>query len=133
MGNQSLPIRREVGTAKIKERAGAGIGVVLVAPSGLRVEEALELNEKVTNNEVEYEALIYRLEMASSLGIEWLRVRADSKLVTKKVSGNFDVKEPRMATYFNIVKHLRAEFMQSELIKILREMNHRADDLAKKA
>ncbi|XP_062080529.1 uncharacterized protein LOC133785297 [Humulus lupulus] len=38
---------------------GSGIGVVLEAPSGLKMEEALQFNYQATNNEPEYEALLY--------------------------------------------------------------------------
>ena len=37
----------------------AGIGIMLKAPSGLKIEEARRLSFQTTNNEVEYEALIY--------------------------------------------------------------------------
>ncbi|XP_062089371.1 uncharacterized protein LOC133795918 [Humulus lupulus] len=59
----------------------AGIGVVLEAPFGLRIEDALKLQDKVIN----IEALIYRLELASSLGIKQLQIRTDSKLVSEQV------------------------------------------------
>ena len=42
---------------------GAGFGIVLEAPSGLKIEEAQRLSFQVTNNEAEYKALIYGLEL----------------------------------------------------------------------
>ena len=59
---------------------GAGIGIVLEVPSGLKIEEARRLSFQATNNEVGYEGLIYGLELVKHLGIRLLKVRSDSKL-----------------------------------------------------
>ena len=48
---------------------GAGIGIVLENFSGVLIEEAVRLDEKITNNEVEYEALPYGLKLALRLGM----------------------------------------------------------------
>ena len=50
-------------------------------PSGLKIEEAQKLNFQATNNEVEYEALIYGLGLAKQLRVKLLKVRSDSKLI----------------------------------------------------
>ena len=65
--------------------SGSGIGLVLEAPSGLRVEEALRLNFAATNNEAEYEALLYGLTLAQHLGVKLIKVRTDSKLIAEQV------------------------------------------------
>ncbi|XP_062114394.1 uncharacterized protein LOC133825478 [Humulus lupulus] len=64
---------------------GAGINVVLEAPSGLRIEEAIRLEKFATNNKAEYETLIYGLELARDMGIRRLKVRGDSKLMIEQV------------------------------------------------
>ena len=66
--------------------SGSGIGLVLEAPSGLRVEEALRLNYPATNNEAEYEALLYGLTLAQHLGVRLLKARTDSRLIAEQVS-----------------------------------------------
>ena len=81
--------------------AGAGIGIVLEAPSGLKIEEAWRLSFQVTNNEAEYKALIYGLELARHLGIRLLKVISDSKLITEQVAGRFEANEQRMKAYFD--------------------------------
>ena len=80
---------------------GVGIGIVLEAPSGLKIEEARRLNFQATNNEAEYEALVYGLELAKHLGMKLLKVRSDSKLIAEQVAGRFEAKEPRMKDYFD--------------------------------
>ena len=80
---------------------GAGIGIVLEAPLGLKIEEARRLGFPVTNNEAEYEALIYELELVKHLRLRLLRVISDSKLIAEQVTGRFEAKEPRMKAYFD--------------------------------
>ncbi|XP_062089003.1 uncharacterized protein LOC133795566 [Humulus lupulus] len=112
---------------------GAGIGVVLEAPSGLKIEEAIRLEQSATNNEAEYEALIYGLELAREMGIQRLNVRGDSQLMIEQVAGNFDTKAPHLASLLQKVTDLRSHFRQFELILVPREQNQKADALAKLA
>ena len=60
---------------------GVGIEVVLETPSGLKIEEARRLNFQATNNEAEYEALVYGLELAKHFRVKLLKVRSYSKLI----------------------------------------------------
>ncbi|XP_062088891.1 uncharacterized protein LOC133795457 [Humulus lupulus] len=102
---------------------GAGIGVVLEAPSRLKVEEAIRLEQFATNNEAEYEALIYGLELAQDKGIRRLRVRGDSKLMIEQVVGNFNTKAPHLTSILEKVSELKSQFHQFELVQIPREQN----------
>ncbi|XP_062075551.1 uncharacterized protein LOC133779627 [Humulus lupulus] len=112
---------------------GASIGVVLEAPSGLKIEEAICLEQSTTNNEAEYEALIYGLELAREMGIQRLNVRGDSQLMIEQVAGNFYTKAPHLASLLQKVTDLRSHFRQFELIQVPREQNQKADALAKLA
>ncbi|XP_062103084.1 uncharacterized protein LOC133814096 [Humulus lupulus] len=112
---------------------GAGIGVVLEAPSGLKIEEAIRLEQSATNNEAEYDVLIYGLELAREMGIQLLNIRGDSQLMIEQVAGNFDTKAPHLASLLQKVTDLRSHFRQFELILVPREQNQKADALAKLA
>ena len=46
------------------------------------IEEAVKLEGKMTNNEAEYEALLYGLELALRLGVQHLKINLDSELVS---------------------------------------------------
>ena len=48
---------------------GGSIGVILQSTHVLVLEEGIKLGFEVTNNEIEYEALIYGLELAHHLKI----------------------------------------------------------------
>ena len=46
---------------------GAGVGIVLVSPKGIRLEHSLRLSYMASNNEAEYEALIVGLRAVMEL------------------------------------------------------------------
>jgi hypothetical protein len=62
-------------------------GVVLIDPSGDQVKYMVHLEFKATNNMAEYEALIFDLSAALSLGIHQLLVKGHSQLIIKQVHG----------------------------------------------
>jgi hypothetical protein len=55
------------GSLKLK---GAGAGVLLISPTGGQLKYVLQIFWKVSNNKVEYEALLHGLCLAVSLGIK---------------------------------------------------------------
>jgi hypothetical protein len=65
----------------------AGAGVVLIDPSGEQVKYMVLLDFEATNNMAEYEALIFLLMVALSLGVRELLVKGDSQLVIRQVQG----------------------------------------------
>ena len=97
-----------------------GIGIVLENSSRVLIEEAVRLNEKMTNNEVEYEALLYGLELALRIGIQQLKINLDSELVSGQLVGAFEVKESCMKSYRDTVKSLMTEFRHVEVKAIKR-------------
>ena len=109
----------------------AWIGVVLEALSGLKIKEAQRLNFQATNNEAEYEALVYGLELVKHLGVKLLKVRSDSKLIAKQVARRFEAQEPRMRANFDKASALSFQFQSFGIEQVLRELNKRADELAK--
>jgi len=54
---------------------------------------------KASNNQLEYEALIVGMKLLEEMGVKNLLVRNDSQLITKKVEGKFQPKNPHMASY----------------------------------
>ncbi|PON71709.1 Ribonuclease H [Parasponia andersonii] len=111
--------------------SGSGIGIVLQTPTGLRIEKALRLSFQATNNEAEYEALLQGLELALHFGVENITIKIDSQLIAGQVKGNLKVKEPRLHRYFSKVMRAKARFSNFNIEPIPREMNQRADELAK--
>ena len=64
-----------------------GIGVVLKSAEADKLKHKVRLHYQITNNEVEYEALLKGLELAKSLGAESVFVQGDSQLVIGQVNG----------------------------------------------
>ena len=73
---------------------GAGAGIFIISPEGVKVERSFRLGFKASNNEAEYEALLVGLRVVLSLGVADLEVYFDSRLVVSQVKASFEVKDP---------------------------------------
>ena len=93
MGDESVD-ERLVGVASIQglppwelyvdgtvNQWGSGVGLVLVSPKKITIEKSLRLNFSTTNNETEYEVLLWGIVMVQKMGGKAVRVFSDSKLV----------------------------------------------------
>jgi ribonuclease HI len=112
---------------------GGGAGVVLVDPSGDQVKYMVHLEFKATNNMAEYEALIFGLSVALSLGIRQLLMKGDSQLIIKQVYEECSCNEPRLAAYLLHVRKLEKDFIALELQHVPRADNSTADELSTRA
>jgi len=112
---------------------GSGAGVILEGPNGVLIEQSLRFAFKASNNQAEYEALIAEMLLAKEMGARRLMAKTDSLLVTGQVTGEFQAKDPQMATYLEYVRTLKVSFTAFELIHVPREQNAIADMLAKLA
>ena len=65
---------------------GRGIGVVLVSPSGATFEFSNRLEEYCTNNQVEYEALLFGSEILQSMSVKHVEAFGDSLIIVQQVS-----------------------------------------------
>ena len=64
---------------------GQGIGAILISPNGAVFKFSNRLEEECTNNQVEYEALLFGLEFLQSMGMKHVEVFGDSLLVVQQV------------------------------------------------
>ena len=69
--------------------------------------------------------------MAKRIRAEKVRVFADSQLVVRQVSGEYEVKDPSLKAYNRLVKQLWQKFSQIQVTQIPREENSRADELSR--
>jgi ribonuclease HI len=111
----------------------SGAWVVLIDPSRDQVKYMVHLEFKATNNMEEYEALIFGLSAALSLGIRQLLVKGDSQLIIKQVRGECSYNEPRLAAYLLHMRKLEKDFTALELQHVPRADNSAVDDLYVKA
>lgn len=116
----------------------AGIGVVIEI-SGKKQEFSEYIGDARTNNEAEYEAMIFALKKAKSLlgkgkaKAAQLQCFSDSELMVKQLNHEYKLKEERIQRYFIEIWNLMLEFSQVEFFHIRREKNQEADKLANEA
>lgn len=108
----------------------SGIGVVILDAEGRSLAEIGEYIGEATNNVAEYRALIRALEEARLLGGRRLIIKADSELVVRQLSGQYQVKSARLKPLFDRACALLRQFEHAHLIHVRRAANSLADQLA---
>lgn len=93
------------------------------------------LGDNLTNNEAEYQAVIFALQkfkalfgkkLAESSEVE---MRMDSELLVKQLNGEYKVLEPKIQELFLKVWNLKIDFKKVKFNHIPREKNKEADAL----
>ncbi|XP_070050916.1 uncharacterized protein [Nicotiana tomentosiformis] len=108
---------------------GAGLGIVLIPPSGESMRQAIKCYP-ITNNEAEYEVVIAGLELARELSIEQIMIKSDSQLIVNQMQGTYTAREPRMQQYLEKARELVRQFQSWKIVQIPREEKAEADVLA---
>ena len=75
--------------------------MVLIDPNGDQLKYMVHL---------EYEALIFGLTQALSLGVRQFLVKGDSQLIIKQVQGDCSCNNPQLAAYLIHVRKLEKDF-----------------------
>jgi ribonuclease HI len=112
-------------------KTGAGVGLLFISPLGKNLRYVLHLHFPVSNNVVEYEALVNGLRIAIEVGVRRLDARGDSQLVIDQVMKNSHCRNPKMEAYCDEVRRLEDKFYGLELNHVARWYNETADELAK--
>jgi ribonuclease HI len=116
------------------QRRRAGAGIVFKTPRGELIYHSFSLlKEECSNNEAEYEALIFSLLLALSMDIQKLLVYGDSQLVVRQINGIYEVRKPDLVPYYKAVQRLMNKFEHIHIAHIPRGKNASADALAKLA
>ena len=110
-----------------------GVGVIIITPDGETLKYGVWLKFLATNNEAEYEGILTRLRLGKALGATNLLVQNDSKLMIRKIKGDYEAKEERMQKYVRLTRHLTQEFDRVEFAQIPRSQNMTADEVSKLA
>jgi hypothetical protein len=66
---------------------GQGAECAVVSPSGVYIDLSIRLEFACTNNQVEYESLLHRLEFLRDLGARDVDVFGDSNLIVQQIRG----------------------------------------------
>ena len=106
--------------------------MVIQTPEGDKIECMIRLDFPMTNNEVEYEALVEGRDLTRAAGAENMVVHCDSQVVISQVNGGYECKNERMKRYLEKVKN-QISSLKVRFFQIPREENVCADRLAKVA
>jgi ribonuclease HI len=117
----------------------SAIGVVFCNEKGGVLKKYSEFLGEKTNNEAEYEGVIFALrkfkavfgnKLAKNTEIE---IRTDSELVVKQLNGEYKILEPDIQQLFLAVWNLRFDFQKVRLKLVPRKKNAEADRLVNEA
>ncbi len=118
----------------------AAIGVVICNEMDQPIKKYSEyLGDGLTNNEAEYEAVIFALKkFKANFGkplaeVADIEVRADSELVVKQLTGQYKVEHERIQKFFMQIWNLKMDFASIKFKHIPREKNKEADRLVNEA
>ncbi|PIS39005.1 MAG: hypothetical protein COT34_00670 [Candidatus Nealsonbacteria bacterium CG08_land_8_20_14_0_20_43_11] len=118
----------------------AAIGAVFCNELGQVIKKYGEVLEgELTNNEAEYQAVIFALEkfkalfgkkLAESTEVE---IRSDSELLVNQLEGKYKILEPRIGKLFLKIWNLKLDFKKVNFKAISRNKNQEADHLVNEA
>ena len=117
----------------------AAVGVAFTDRAGSILKRYGKTIGRKTNNEAEYEAVLFALAKARALyGKERIRtmpveIRMDSELVCRQLNGEYKVEEERLWPLFMRIWNVRRDFGNLAFHHVPREKNREADRLVNEA
>jgi ribonuclease HI len=100
-------------------------------PKGGNFKYVLQIHFPASNNAAMYEALLYGLRFAMTLGIGRLRVLGDSLLVVNQANKEWSCLDGKMILYCKELHKLENNFDGLKYLHILRGKNEITNELAK--
>ncbi len=117
----------------------AAIGVILTDEKRRVIKEYAERISRATNNEAEYESLIFALQKIKLLfGIKKTKtmeveIRTDSEFVVKQMNRRYKILDRKIEQLFLKTWNLSVDFGEVRFVHLPREKNWEADRLVNKA
>lgn len=117
----------------------SAIGAVFSNERGQTIKNYSELLGEATNNEAEYQAVIFALKKFKALfgnkiaKTSEIEVKSDSELLFKQLTGQYKILEPKIQLLFIAVWNLKLDFKKINFKLIPREKNKEADRLVNEA
>jgi ribonuclease HI len=117
----------------------SGIGVVFADEKGRVIKKYSKAIGIKTNNEAEYEAVIFALAKAKQLFGKGkvknfdMEIRMDSELVCRQLRGEYKIQEEKLFPLFIKIWNLRIEFGRIIFTEVPRAKNKEADALVNEA
>jgi ribonuclease HI len=111
----------------------AGIGIVIYDSDNRQVGKVCASIGVQTNNYAEYTALVRALQIARFFKTKVLRVRTDSELIVRQMKGEYRVNNENIKPLYEEAMLLRKGINTFKIEHVTRNLNDKADYLAKKA
>ena len=118
----------------------AAIGVVFTNEMGQEIKKFGEyLGDGLTNNEAEYQAVIFALKKFKAVfgkeiaKVSDLEVRSDSELLVNQMNGKYKLENEKIQKFFIEIWNLKIDFLNVKFKAIPREKNKEADRLVNEA
>jgi ribonuclease HI len=112
---------------------GQGIGIVLVSPSNASFDFSSRLKTYCFNNQAEYEALLFGLELLNCMGVKHVRAFSDSQLVVQQILEEYQCLDGTLNSYLEKCWGIIHSFDEFNIRHISRVENCRANNLAQDA
>jgi ribonuclease HI len=112
---------------------GQGIGIVLLSPSDVSFDFSSRLKTYCTNNQDEYEALLFGLELLNCMGVKHAKAFGDSQLLVQQVLEEYQCFDGTLNSYLEKCWGIIHCFDEFSIRHISRVENHRANNLAQDA
>jgi len=112
---------------------GVGLGVVVRDERGRVLEAWRRRIGRQTNNEAEYQALIWALELLGGKRLREVHVFSDSEVMVNQMRGQFAVNSPALKRLHRRACGLARGFPRVTYTHIPRDLNRLADALAAEA
>lgn len=117
----------------------AALGVLLADEKGRVLKKYGQVLGVMTNNQAEYEAIIFALKKLKSLlggrkaAKTLVEIRSDSELLVSQLQGRYKILDEKIQLLFIKVWNLKIDFQQVNFIHVPREENREADRLVNEA
>jgi len=117
----------------------AALGVVIFNGQGERMKSYGEFLGEKTNNEAEYEAVIFGLKKMKQLfgGAQMKKasilVRSDSELLVSQLNHKYKIEAPHIAEFFIKIWNLMLDFGEVQFEHVRREQNKESDRMVNEA
>ena len=99
---------------------GQGVGIIIVSPNGAEIGLSSRLDFYCTNNQTEYEALLFGLIMLRSMEVKHVEAYGDSLLVVQQVTVEFQCLEGSLRACLNACLDIIDYFAKFWIRHILR-------------
>jgi ribonuclease HI len=110
-----------------------GIDIVLVSLRNATFDFSRRLKTHCTNNEVEYKALLFGLEILSDMGVTHVKIFGGSQLVVQQFLGVYQCLVDMLNDYLKRCWDIVHSFDEFDIRRISRVDNSRANSLAQEA